>query len=205
VRAGNDVSAGQAERTVGAGPDLPGGQAESTKDAPLFGTPEQWLAYPHARREVLIELLFLGWPILGAILGNALMPVWNFNPTQGQVPLVLALFVLMGVAGGYLVGGAIVWLTRLLGTLAFGKEAMGLGDVHLMAAIGAVLGWRGALVAFFLAPFGGIIGAGVLVALRRVGGKPVRVVPYGPYMAVAAVLTMAFGDRILALLGLIRP
>jgi leader peptidase (prepilin peptidase)/N-methyltransferase len=111
------------------------------------------------------------------------------------------------VAGGYLVGGALVWVTRILGTLAFGKEAMGLGDVHLMAAIGAVLGWPAALATFFLAPFGGLVGAGLLLCLRRVGRRQVRVVPYGPYLALAAVLTMVFrfGDRILALLGLPHP
>jgi leader peptidase (prepilin peptidase)/N-methyltransferase len=149
---------------------------------------------------VLIELLFLGWPILGAVLGSVLMPIWEFHPQPGTLGtyLALALLVLVGVAGGYLVGGGIVWLTRLLGTLAFGKEAMGLGDVHLMAAIGAVLGWRGALLAFFIAPFGGLIGTLVLLGLRRAGAGRARVVPYGPYMALAAVLTMVFQDRILA-------
>ena len=151
---------------------------------------------------MLIELLFLGWPVLGALLGNALLPVWRFHPTPAHVPFALALLVFMGVAGGYLVGGAIVWITRIVGTLAFGKEAMGLGDVHLMAAIGAVLGWQAGLLAFFLAPFGGILGTVVILGLRRVGRRPGRVVPYGPYLAIAAVLTLAFQARILAFLGL---
>ena len=49
----------------------------------------------------------------------------------------LWLVVLSGVLLGYLIGGGIVWAVRILGSLAFGKEAMGLGDVHLMAAVGA--------------------------------------------------------------------
>jgi prepilin signal peptidase PulO-like enzyme (type II secretory pathway) len=166
------------------------------------GTPEQWMAYPHPRREVLIELLFLGWPVLGALLGNVLMPMWNFQPTEGQVPFVQALFVLVGVGAGYLVGGAAVWVTRILGTLAFGKEAMGLGDVHLMAAIGAVLGWRAALITFFIAPFFGMAGTLMILLLRRVGRRQGRVVPYGPYLAMATAATLMLHDRVLEFLGL---
>ncbi|MCH8937615.1 MAG: prepilin peptidase [Gemmatimonadetes bacterium] len=52
---------------------------------------------------------------------------------------------------GYLVGGGVVWGIRIFGSLAFGKEAMGLGDVHLMAAVGACIGWIDSTVAFFIA------------------------------------------------------
>jgi leader peptidase (prepilin peptidase)/N-methyltransferase len=54
---------------------------------------------------------------------------------------------------GAAVGAALVHLTRVLATQAFKKEAMGLGDAHLMGAVGAVLGWEGAVLAFFVAPF----------------------------------------------------
>ena len=43
---------------------------------------------------------------------------------------------LLGCVFGFMIGGGVVWATRILGSLAFGKEAMGLGDVHLMAAVG---------------------------------------------------------------------
>ena len=49
----------------------------------------------------------------------------------------------------YLVGGGVVWLVRIAGSLAFGKEAMGLGDVHLMAGVGACLGWIDPTLAVF--------------------------------------------------------
>ena len=55
-----------------------------------------------------------------------------------------------------MVGGFVVWLTRILGTLAFGRVAMGLGDVHLMFGVGAIIGAGAATVAFFIAPFFGI-------------------------------------------------
>jgi leader peptidase (prepilin peptidase)/N-methyltransferase len=54
---------------------------------------------------------------------------------------------------GAVVGAGIVYLARVLFTQAFKKEAMGMGDAYLMAAVGAVLGWEGALLVFFVAPF----------------------------------------------------
>ena len=93
-----------------------------------------WIAYPHARREMFKELVFLtpvfgiGW--LGATLFQRL---WG-----GDVPP-LWLLVLCGTLMGVLIGGGAVWLIRIGGSLAFGKEAMGLGDVHLMAARGKAL------------------------------------------------------------------
>ena len=40
---------------------------------------------------------------------------------------------------GYLVGGGMIWGIRILGSLAFGKEAMGMGDVHLLGAVAAMV------------------------------------------------------------------
>ncbi len=97
---------------------------------------------------------------------------------------------------GFLIGGAIVWLTRILGTLAFGREAMGLGDVHLMAAGGAVLGWLGPLLAFFIAPFFGLL-AVVLSAARRRAGE----LPYGPWLSLGLLAVILFQDKIWAYVG----
>ncbi len=51
---------------------------------------------------------------------------------------------------GVVVGGGLVWIIRILGTVAMGREAMGFGDVTLMAMIGAFLGWQAAIIVFFL-------------------------------------------------------
>jgi leader peptidase (prepilin peptidase)/N-methyltransferase len=97
------------------------------------------------------------------------------------------LSVLGGVALGYLVGGGIVWAIRIFGTLGFGKEAMGLGDVHLLAAVGACLGWIDAVLAFFLAPF---IALYVVLVQSAWTGSGRRAMPYGPYLAVATVVVV---------------
>src|SRR5206468_1860544 len=58
---------------------------------------------------------------------------------------------------GFLVGAGLVWIIRVLGTAALGKEAMGFGDVTLMAMVGSFLGWQAIVLVFFLAPFFGLI------------------------------------------------
>jgi len=147
------------------------------------GTPEQWLAHPHPRREILKECLFVVWPLVGAAAAFAIVP-------RGTIELPLAIRVGIGVVWGYLVGGALVWAIRIMGTLGFGKEAMGLGDVHLLAAIGAVLGWFDAIVIFFLAPFVGLAGTALVAGIGRLATGQVRVVPYGPFLAVSTVVWM---------------
>ena len=136
--------------------------------------------YPHARREMAREIMFLLPALAGIALG------WWIGATlDGAPPRWLQ--ALGGSAVGYLVGGGVVWLVRLLGTLGFGREAMGMGDVHLLAAVGAVLGWFLPLVAFFLAPFMGLAWAGGAALWGRCTGRR-REMPYGPHLALAVIV-----------------
>jgi len=63
--------------------------------------------------------------------------------------------VVLGLVGAA-VGAGIINMTRFLGTLAFRREAMGIGDVYLMAAIGGCLGSEAAVLVFLAAPFLGL-------------------------------------------------
>jgi leader peptidase (prepilin peptidase)/N-methyltransferase len=99
---------------------------------------------------------------------------------------------LLGSVFGYFVGCATVWATRILGTLGFGKEAMGLGDVHLMGAAGAVIGPIMVVIAFFIAPF-----FGLSWALFQMFFKKTRQIPYGPFLSIAVLTVMIFHDWIL--------
>ena len=75
------------------------------------------------------------------------------------------------------------------------REAMGLGDVKFMAAIGAFLGWKGAVFSLMASS---VLGALVGVALIAVGRREWSGrLPYGPYIAVAAVVWMFFDNAIL--------
>jgi len=152
--------------------------------------PEEWYEFPHPRLEALKELLYLFMPVAGFVAGAVIASIPNVAAMLANLPLPLK--ALGGVMFGFLAGGGIVWATRIFGTLLFGKEAMGLGDVHLLAGVGAVLGWADTTLVFFLAPFLGLAGAAVTRGVATLWRGQVRVIPYGPYLAIATVLMMAF-------------
>lgn len=141
--------------------------------------------YPHARREMKVEVGYLSFCIGGLVLGwlvGRVMP--NTSP-----PVILQ--AMGGTFAGYLMGGGLIWGIRILGTLGFGREAMGLGDVHLLACIGAVLGWFDPILVFFLAPFSGLLWAFVSMGIASVFKRARRELPYGPHLAVATFLVIA--------------
>jgi len=101
-----------------------------------------------------------------------------------------------GAVFGMVLAVALVWGIRVLGTLAFAKEAMGMGDVHILAAVGAVCGWRVAVVTFFAAPLLGV----VYVLHCAAAGRGRREIPYGPWLAAGTLWVLLFYDRIIAFL-----
>ena len=84
------------------------------------------------------------------------------------------------------------------------REAMGVGDVKFMAAIGAFVGWQGALFSLMASA---VVGAAVGVSLLAIGRKDWSDrLPYGPYISSAAVIWIFFGQAILdAWLGTVNP
>jgi len=82
---------------------------------------------------------------------------------------------------GMIFGAALGWGVRILGTLAFGKEAFGTGDIYIMAAIGAVAGFWAVLFTLFIASILAIVG---VLATRL--WKQSRAVPFGPWLALGA-------------------
>jgi prepilin signal peptidase PulO-like enzyme (type II secretory pathway) len=137
----------------------------------------------NVRREMRKEILFLLPPIGLAIL-IAILPV--------SFPAWPWLARLLGVLLGLLVGGGMIWAIRILGSLIVGRVAMGAADAPLMAAIGAVVGAPAVIVAFFLAPILGLLWAVVL----KFQGKP-NVLPYGPWLSMAAILTLFIGQPVI--------
>jgi len=96
---------------------------------------------------------------------------------------------------GALAGGAMIYVMGMLGEFVFKKEAMGGGDVKLLAMIGAFIGWKLTVLTFFLAPaFGSVVG----IILKIKYGKDI--IPYGPYLSLAAVVSIFFGEKIIRLL-----
>ena len=79
------------------------------------------------------------------------------------------------------------------------REAMGFGDVKFLACIGAFLGWEGVLFSLFAGSLiGAVIGLAMMAATRgRSGGR----IPFGPYLALGALLWVAAGPELLHLYG----
>lgn len=137
------------------------------------------------RIEVLKEVLFL-LPIAIAMAAG----YWIGSLEAVQAWCHSATFAALGISSmGFLAGGGIIWATRIAGSLAFGREAMGLGDVHILGAAGAALGWRFVVTAYFLAPFIALAWLALSGGLHRILGTRSREVPYGPYLAVACVVS----------------
>jgi leader peptidase (prepilin peptidase)/N-methyltransferase len=96
---------------------------------------------------------------------------------------------------GLLVGSGALYLLGLIATFAARKEAMGLGDVFLLAAMGANLTLPQLLVAFMIAiMIGG--GVGILLWALRLRGRKDEV-PFGPMLVVGTFLALVFGDALL--------
>lgn len=93
-----------------------------------------------------------------------------------------------------------IWLfdtILIVGTLVFGKPAMGGGDPKLAAMIGAWLGWQGILITAFLSCLiGSIIGITAIASGILKKGQPM---PFGPFLALGAICTMFFGDSLLSI------
>jgi leader peptidase (prepilin peptidase)/N-methyltransferase len=104
---------------------------------------------------------------------------------------------------GIIVGGGIIFMMGFVFDTIYFKllkkppiqgetESMGGGDVKLLAMIGAFLGWKIALLTFFIAPFFGII-----VGLANLMAKKDHTIPYGPFLSLAAVICMIWANRII--------
>ena len=96
---------------------------------------------------------------------------------------------------GILFGGGSFYLVALVYYLLTKREGMGGGDIKLLAMIGAFLGWQSLPFVVFGSSLLGVV-AGVWAMIeQRKGGK--TVIPYGPFLAIAALLYLFFRQEIL--------
>lgn len=129
--------------------------------------------------------------MLVGLIGGTLLPGIRLEPAtaetwQGGLAV--------GVVG-LIAGGAVIYAVRLLAFVLFRKEGMGLGDVTLVAMIGAFLGWQVVPLVLFL---GALLGLGHsvlrvgLILKNKLAGRPApsTAIPFGPYLSLAAFLLM---------------
>ncbi len=114
----------------------------------------------------------------------------GFSSLVTYIPLSVSL---LGLAFGF----GLLYLVRFLGSKAFGREAMGMGDVFLMGAVGAIFGPVAVLATLILSSlFGSIAGVSAIIFSKTKLGRFVEI-PYGPYICMGSLVWMFHGDEIL--------
>ena len=98
---------------------------------------------------------------------------------------------------GLVVGFGVLYAVAWIGEKAFKKEAMGFGDVKLMGAIGAFLGWQATLFTVFVASLLGSVCGLLLIAFG--GVKMQSRIPFGPYLSAGALIWVFWGPALVDL------
>jgi leader peptidase (prepilin peptidase)/N-methyltransferase len=134
---------------------------------------------------IIPDRVTLGGIVIGLVL-STLVPAMHFEQT---------FFGGLGASFiGAIVGAGMLWGVALLGKLIFKKDAMGLGDVKLLGAIGAFLGWVSVLFTVMVSSFLGAL-VGVSLVLMKKKEMQSRI-PYGPYLAFAALIWILWGPNL---------
>ncbi len=150
---------------------------------------------PDARRMTMRELaglspaLVLGGLTLTLILSNSAIATAfdraiHWNPKHGEWQPIWGLSTAIS---GYIIAATLGWSVRILANLSFGREAFALGDIHMMAAAGAVAGWPVAILGFVITCFVAILGWVVLLPFKKS-----RVIPFGPWLTIGFLITTLF-------------
>ena len=99
---------------------------------------------------------------------------------------------------GLSLGFTLLYLVRFCGSKAFGREAMGMGDVLLLGAVGALFGPVAVVFTLvFSSVFGSLAGVGMMLLAKVRFGRFVAI-PYGPFIALACLLWMFAGPEIVS-------
>jgi leader peptidase (prepilin peptidase) / N-methyltransferase len=99
---------------------------------------------------------------------------------------------LLGAAAGF----GVLYLVGALGTWVFKEEAMGGGDIKMMAMVGAFVGWQGVLLTIFIGAF---IGSLIFLPLLLAGQK--KLVPFGIFLSIGAATAYLTGSRLVSWYG----
>jgi leader peptidase (prepilin peptidase)/N-methyltransferase len=104
---------------------------------------------------------------------------------------------------GALAGAGFLYLVLLYGGALYGQDAMGEGDLNLIALVGAFLGWRAIVVTILVGCLTGSVVGLWLIASKRLGRR--QHIPFGPFLALGAVVALFWGEALIGwYLGFLR-
>ncbi len=142
---------------------------------------------------------------VGAILVRIAYPAFiegfrfsdmNFAPISQLTGYPEAVVSLAGAALGALAGGGLLWGVGAIWKALRGVEAMGLGDVKMMLGVGALLGWRLAILTIFVGAFAGAI-VGVVMIMRSKDKDLQTQLPFGIFLGVGSIVALLFGEHLI--------
>ena len=97
---------------------------------------------------------------------------------------------------GIAVGAGVLWASREAYYRVRHEEGLGLGDVKMLAMVGAFLGWQLTLLTLMLASVSGTIIGMILIVTKRGGMK--YALPFGTFIALGAAAAATGGPQLLA-------
>ena len=131
-------------------------------------------------------------------------------PDQFSLGGMLVGLILAAIPGGFalrtaflgaFIGYSLLWLIKILAEKALKKPALGVGDIHMMAFVGAFVGWQGALLTLMAGSVAGLV-VGVPITYIRGKLSPMATyLPLGTFLAMGAALTFFWGPQILEWYG----
>jgi leader peptidase (prepilin peptidase)/N-methyltransferase len=151
---------------------------------------------------IIPDVFTLGGAVVGVLLSMAL-PILHGH--QHEIFLVASMRSAVDSLLGLMIGSALVLWIALLAEVVLKKEAMGFGDVKFLGAIGAFIGWKGAVFAVFGGAVVGCAWFAIAVLWQKIRGRapapaepPTEAapaplgfgieVPFGPMLAIAALV-----------------
>jgi leader peptidase (prepilin peptidase)/N-methyltransferase len=148
------------------------------------------ITYPLLVFALLVRIVF---PLL---FGTNYFSDFNFFPLNRMEDYPVWLVSLVGAILGGIVGGGFLWLVGAIWKKLRGVDAMGLGDVKMMFAVGALLGWRLTLLSIFIGAFAGAV-IGVFVIARQKEKDFQTQIPFGIFLGIGSVLSLLFGEQLI--------
>jgi len=97
---------------------------------------------------------------------------------------------------GIVLGGGVLYAIAAAYYLLRKEEGMGMGDVKMLAMVGAFLGWQAVILTLVLSSFAGAVIGVAMMGLQK--GSLRYALPFGTFLAVGGLIAMLFGDPILA-------
>lgn len=142
------------------------------------------ITIPGAAAGLIYNALITDWEKSRDLLGAFSWSLENFFGVLNEVPFLDSVF-------GLITGGGILFLIAFLYIAVRKQEGMGMGDVKLLAMIGAFLGWKGVVFVMLVSSLlGTIIGLSIILYKK---GDLKYALPFGPFLSLAAIIYVFTG------------